>query len=490
MNESPDAQPGRPRIAVVGGGIAGLSAAQRLHTLLPSAELRLLERSDRVGGPLDTIRRDGWLLERGADSFSTKLPDAVALCRELGVGEEIIGTNAQHRRALVVRGGRLLPTPAGFVLMRAQKISGVLRSPVLSLRGKLRLLAEPLIAAPAAVYEPDYDESVASFATRRLGRETFERLVQPLLAGIYVADAEKLSLAGTMPEFLAAEREFGSLTRALRRTPRDEAAAEQRRVEKDSSGARYGVFVSLRDGLSGLVRALVDALPAHAVSTGTQVDLVERVGESRWQLRLSGRSGPQTELFDGVVIAAPAPRAADLLAAVDVDLAAELGQIRYASSAVVGLVCRREQIEHPLDGFGFVVPAVEGRDLVAGSFASVKYPGRLPDDLVHLRAFVGGVLRPELVDRSDDELVALARRELEGLLGLRGVPLATDVARWRESMPQYDVGHVQRVDRLMARADALPRLALAGNAYRGVGIPQCIASGRAAAESVADQLSG
>lgn len=472
---------------MVGGGISGLAAAHRLHALFPTAELRVYERRKRVGGPLDTLHQDGWLIERGADSFTTKLPGAVELCRELGIAEEIIGTNEQHRRALVARGPRLQPTPAGFVLMRANSVAGVLRSPVLSLRGKLRLLAEPFVRRAAGIEQPQYDESVASFATRRLGREAFERLVQPLLAGIYVADAERLSLAGTMPEFLQAEREHGSLTRSLWRGSQA-APSQQQQAENMSRGARYGVFVSLRGGVGQLVQSLMDALPVGTVETGAEVQQVARTDEGRWTLTVAGAAGTRAEHFDALVMATPAPRAAALLADVDTELAGRLARIRCASSAVIGLVCRREQIEHPLDGFGFVVPAIEGRDLVAGSFASVKYPGRVPDDIVHLRAFVGGALRPELTDLPDAELVQLARREFGELLGLRGEPVWSDVARWHESMPQYDVGHVPLVDGLMARAAQLPRFALAGNSYRGVGIPQCIAGGRNAAESVAAQL--
>ncbi|MBX3433808.1 MAG: protoporphyrinogen oxidase [Pirellulales bacterium] len=476
----------RPRAAIIGGGIAGLAAAHRLHSLRPDVELRLLERNSRLGGPLDTVRRDGWLVERGADSFTTKLPEAIALCRELGIAEQIVGTNSEHRRALVVRDGRLLPTPEGFVLMRANTIGGVLKSRALSWPGKLRLLAEPLVCVPATVRQPGYDESVARFATRRLGREAFERLVQPLLAGIYVADAERLSLAATMPEFLAAEREHGSLTRAawrrlVRRTTQSMAPA----TDELAHGARYGLFVSLQGGLGELIDAIAAALPGGTVQRETSVERLARNEDGSWRLTLASAGRQCEETFDAVILATQAPLAAKLLESTDVELAGLVGRIRCASSAVVGLGFRREHVAHALDGFGFVVPAIERMALVAGSFASVKYPGRVPEECVHLRAFVGGALAPELVDRDDAELVATVRRELDRLLGLRGEPLWSDVARWRDAMPQYDVGHVQLVEAIEARTTALAGLALAGNAYRGVGIPQCIASGRAAAERIA-----
>jgi protoporphyrinogen/coproporphyrinogen III oxidase len=476
--------PSTPRIAVIGGGISGLAAAHRLNRLLPRVEVRVYEASDRLGGPLHTLRTADATLEQGADSFLIKTPYALELCRELGLAGQLVPTNEEHRRALVVRGGKLYSVPEGFVLMRPQNLAAMLRSPVLSVAGKLRLLVEPTIPAPEAARQPGYDESVASFATRRLGREVYERLVQPLIAGVFVADAHNLSLAATFPEFLEAEREYGSLWASVR-AKQKEAAAEG--AAKPEAAARYGQFISLRGGLRTLVDALAASLPEGSIELGVRVREISRVGPRRWVIATDRREAP--DLADGVIVAAPAPRAAELVRSWDAMLAEQLARIEYASSVVVTLVYPRAQIAHPLAGFGAVVPAIENRPIVAASFLSVKFPAWAPADRAVIRVFMGGVLRPEMLDRSDDELVAIAKAELGELLGVRGEPVeAPLVARWRGSMPQYHVGHLNLVDEIERRVAMHTGLQLAGSAYRGVGIPQCVRSGRSAAERLVSQL--
>jgi oxygen-dependent protoporphyrinogen oxidase len=465
-----------PRIAVIGGGISGLAAAYRLRELRPNAELSLFEASDRLGGVLETIKRDGFLIERSADNFLTAPPAALELCRRLGMEHELATTDESRRRAFVVRNGQLVPIPEGFYLMSPRKLLPVLRSPLLSVFGKLRLLAEPLIPrGPLGVARHDLatDESVASFARRRLGRQVFERFVQPLVAGIYTADPEKLSMAATMPQFVEMERSYSSLLRAtLRRTDTD----------KSASGARYGLFLAPKHGLQSLVTKLADNLPRDMTHLNTHIQRVDRQ-DGKWRLS----SGPSSA-FDALILAVPAHVAAGLLKSAYSDIAAKLATIEYAGCAVVSLGFHRRQIGHALDGFGFVVPQTENRRIIAGSFASLKYPGRAPDDDVLIRAFIGGALQAELLDLPDDELRRIAHDELADLLQITGMPLVTDIARWPRSMPQYHVGHLARVGRIEQLAAAAPTLALAGNAYRGVGIPQCIASGEAAAERISQTL--
>jgi oxygen-dependent protoporphyrinogen oxidase len=476
---------------VIGGGITGLAAAHRLLQLLPHAELYLYEASDRLGGPLQTIRTHNSLLEQGADSFLIAKPWALELCRELGLADQLIPTNEHHRRALVVLNGKLLPVPEGFVLMQPHDRSAIWRSPVLSVRGKLRLLAEPFIRRPAAALDPGYDESVESFAIRRVGREAYERLVQPLIAGIFVADATKLSLAATYPEFLEAERNYGSLWRAVlakRREPPPkghESGQEVGRKQK-TAAARYGQFVTLRRGIRSLVEALADALPDGSIHLNSAVNNVARAENGQWRLDFADS---QTAIqADGIIIATPAPLAAKLMGNVDRQLADDLAAIEYASSVVVTLVYKRGQIAHPLDGFGAVVPAIENRPIVAASFSTVKFPSHAPADHAVIRVFMGGALNPQLVDREDTELISIAEQQLAELIGAQERPTEVHLARWRHSMPQYHVGHLNRVEAIEKRAATLPRLQLAGNAYHGVGIPQCIHSGRTAAEKLAKQL--
>ncbi|MGD9635689.1 MAG: protoporphyrinogen oxidase [Pirellulales bacterium] len=456
-------------IAVIGGGISGLSAAHRLTELLPHARLMIYEATGRLGGVLETARRDGYLVERSADSFITKYPWATDLCERLGIGDQLVPTDESRRRALVVHDGKLACVPAGFVLMTPNRRWPILTTPILSWPGKLRVLAEPWM--PRRPGDQEGDESVGSFARRRLGDEAYERLVQPLLGGIHTADADHLSLAATFPEYIAQEQFHGHIQRNA--------------ATKSDSGARYGMFVSPREGLSQLVRALADRLPTDAIRLSTSVTEVRRSG-NQWQIMLNGGA---LETADAVIVAVPAPSAAKLLSNIDAALSQELAAIQYAGCAIVCLAYRRDQFGVAPDGFGFVVPKVERRQILAGSYASEKFAGRAPSGEILVRVFIGGALAPELATRPDDELRSIAERELAELLQMSGKPIWTDIARWPSSMPQYEVGHLQRVAAIDARIATLPGLALAGNAYRGVGIPQCIHSGETAANTVFTRLS-
>lgn len=470
------------RFAVIGGGISGLTAAYRLTQLAPEAEIELFEAGPGLGGVLSTQVTDPYLMELGADSFINKLPAAVELCHELGLEDRIIPTNLERRRALVLAGGKLHPVPAGFVQMRPQRISSMLTTPILSWKGKLRLLAERWISKASGLENSDYDESVASFATRRLGREVCERLVQPLLAGIYVADARKLSVAATMETAITAEREHGSLQKAVL------AAQSAESTSSNASGARYGSFVTLKGGLAELVQTLAKQLQTATIHLNSPIESVTRGTSHRWSIRTL--SGEFKEGFDGVVTALPAPRTADALQELDEELSQDLRSIPYASSAVVVFAYRREQIREPLEAFGIVVPEVEGRRIVAASFSSLKFPGRAPDDEVLIRVFLGGALQSELLDLTDEELIGVAQEEVTEILDISGSPLRSELVRWQEKMPQYHVGHLQIVSRIENRVAAIRGLELAGNAYRGVGIPQCVKSGDSAARRLVEDLRG
>jgi oxygen-dependent protoporphyrinogen oxidase len=455
------------RLAVVGGGITGLTAAYRLSKLLPDAEIELFEGSDRLGGVLWTLRQEDLLVERGADSFLQKLPWAIDLCKELGLENQILPTNKVNRRALVVRNGQLYPVPEGFVVMRPNRLGPVLRSPLLSLRGKLRLLRERWVPAAQGLEKQNHDESVASFARRRLGQETFQQLVQPLLAGIYTADPEKLSLAATMPTVIEDERQYGSLRKA--------AKANRTNSEKQASGARYASFVSLQGGLQQLIETLEKQLPPEQVHLNCPIANIKQATDKRWTINF--KDGKPSQTFEGVIVALPAPRAAKVVANIDNKLGELLQKIPYASSAVVSMTFSRDQITKPLDGFGIVVPTVEGMNIVAASFSSIKFPQRAPEGQILVRVFLGGALRPELVDLPDEQLQKLASTELSKLIGIQGQPTILDVVRWREKMPQYHVGHVQLVEAIESQGEQHQGLELAGNAYHGVGIPQCVRSG-------------
>jgi oxygen-dependent protoporphyrinogen oxidase len=470
----------RRSIAIVGGGITGLAAANRIRELAPDAQITLYEANRQLGGVLQTVHADGLLVELSADNFITNVQDGVDLCRRLGMQPDLLATNERGRQAFIVHRGRLVKVPLGFSLLAPTKIWPILSTPLLSPLGKLRVLAEWFVAPRRS----DSDESLASFARRRLGHQAFERLVQPLVGGIYTADPEKLSLAATLPRFLEMERTHGSLLRAMFR--RTKSTGDE---ETMASGARYSLFVAPRNGMASLVERLAAQLPPEAIRLGTSAERLERNENGRWRLTVASQTSgeptpPERIDHDAVIVAAPAFRAARLVAALDADLSAELEQIPYASTTIVALVYRRADVRHPLDGFGFVVPAREQRQILAASFASNKFPGRAPDDQVLIRVFIGGACQAELADLPDIRLQAIAHGELAELLDIRGKPIWQQVARWPRSMPQYHVGHLQRVERIEQRIAQYPGLELAGNAYRGVGVPHCIHSGEQAAVHV------
>lgn len=465
------------RIVVIGGGLTGLAAAHRLisraNETRRSIEVILFEAKSRLGGAIWTEKRDGFLLEGGADSFITNKPWGIELCRELGLTDQLIGTDTTRRRSFVIRNGRLHPVPDGFVMMAPSKMLPLLFSPILSLRGKLRVLLERFIPRKG----DDLDESLASFVKRRLGREALDRLVQPLVGGIYTADPNDLSLAATLPQFAAMEREYGSLIRAARR---------QKREDRDASGARYGLFASLRDGMGTLPAALSASLPRGVVRLNSPIRRILR-SEPAGTWRVEPLDGPPIDA-SAVLLATEAHASARLVDVFDPELAVQLRSIPYASSIVVNVGYRRDAISHPLDGFGAVVPQMENRSILAVSFTSVKFAGRAPDDSVLMRVFVGGATQPELFDQDDATISALAEREVAELLGIRGKPLFMEIVRHPRGMPQYTLGHLNRVASIREMQAMHPGLGLAGNAFSGVGIPDCIRSGREAADQLLDSL--
>ena len=467
------------RVIVVGGGIAGLAAAHRLVELARDEgrplDLVLLEAADRLGGTIRTERADGFLLEAGADSFISEKPWALALAERIGLGARLRRTDDRFRRTYVVRAGRLRPLPEGFLLLAPTRAWPVLASGVFSWRGKLRLGLDLVLPRRRGAG----DESLGSFVRRRFGREALERVAQPLVGGIYTADPERLSLAATMPRFLALEREHRSLILGLRRTARAAEAA-------GASGPRWSLFVTLAEGMEELIDALAARLPAAAVRLGTAAAAVAPSSQG-WCVQLSDGARLRA---DGVVLAGPAPGMATLVDRLDPTLSTLLSGIAYASSATVALAYPRAAVRHPLDGFGFVVPRVERRATLACTFSSVKYPGRAPDGFALIRVFVGGALQGDLLAQDDRALARLAHDDVAPLLGITGEPVLSRAWRHRSAMPQYDVGHLDRVAAIESRLEALPGLALAGGAYRGVGIADCVRSGEAAAERLTSSLKG
>jgi oxygen-dependent protoporphyrinogen oxidase len=471
------------RVIVIGGGLSGLAAAHRIHersaALHRPVELSLLEARDRLGGVIATERQDGFTLECGPDSFITNKPWGLDLCERLGLRDRLIETDSAHRRSFVVRKGRLMPVPEGFVLMAPHRLGPLLASPVLSWRGKLRMMMDLFIPRRS----DEAEESLAGFVRRRLGREALERLIQPLVAGIYTADPNDLSLKATLPQFLAMEREHRSLILAGLRAARSRGPG---RLTKQASGARYGMFVALDGGMGELPAALAAALPPGTVHTSSAVRrIVRNQPVSPWLVELL--DGPPMEA-DAVVLATEAHAAARLIDAQDPSLALQLRAIPYASSIIVNVAYRRDQIKHPLDGFGAVVPAIEGRPILAVSFLSVKFPNRAPAGTALLRVFIGGATQPEYCDLDDAAVGDLVRRELGDLIGASGDPLFLRVGRHPRAMPQYVLGHLDRVAAIRRKLARHPRLYLTGIAFDGVGIPDCIHAAESTADALLDAL--
>jgi protoporphyrinogen/coproporphyrinogen III oxidase len=436
----------------------------------------LLEASGRVGGTLGTEHRDGFLLELGPDSFISEKPWALALCRRIGLESELIGTRDEHRATFVVHNGKLELLPEGFMLLAPTKFGPLLRSRLFSWPGKLRMALDFVL--PRGPQQDD--ESLGSFVSRRFGREVLERVAQPLIGGIYTADPDHLSLAATMPRFLQMEREHRSVIAAMWK-----ASRSRPQEAKSASGARWSLFVSLRNGMQTFVDILTARLSLGQIRQHCAVSQIERT-DGQWQVTCNDGSKLSA---DGVILATPTFRTVPIVQTLNPRLAEQLSTIRYSSAATVNLAFRREQIPHPLNGFGFVVPHRENRKIIACSFSSVKYAGRAPEGYALLRAFVGGSLQEELFNLDDTAMEQVVRHELTTFLGIYTAPLFVHIARYPHSMPQYRVGHfrlVETIDRLVAQH---PGLALAGNAYRGVGIADCVRSGEAAAELVLTQVS-
>jgi len=462
-------------LVVIGGGVTALAAAHRATELARERgvdlDVRVVEARHRLGGTIATERADGFLVEAGPDSFLSEKPWALALCRRLGVEPQLVRTDDRFRKVFVWFRGRLHPLPDGFQLLAPTRLAPFATSPLFSWRGKARMALD--LVLPRGGGALGDDESLGAFVRRRLGREALERVAQPLVAGIYTADPEELSLAATMPRFVEVERRHRSVIVGLRR-------GLAQAPLPGTSGARWSLFVTFAEGMQTLVTTIAERLPDSAVVLGQRVAAIERAS-ARW--RVTSAEGARFDA-DHLIVAAEAHAAARLLRYVDPSLATLLGEIEYAGAATVSLGFRRADVPHPLDGFGFVVPRSEDRAILAATFSSVKYPGRAPAGHVLIRCFVGGALNPAVLDDDEAALAARARRELSEALGVSAEPVLVRVARWPASMPQYRVGHLARVDAIERRFGALPGLHVAGGAYRGVGIADCVRSGEAAAEAV------
>lgn len=465
------------RIAIVGAGISGLSCAWHLERLLPDARIDCLESSDRVGGVIRTHYEEPLLVEMGADNLASLIPDGVNLIRDMGLRDDFISPNPEHRFAQVVRAGRIYPIPNGFSLMQPTKMGAILGSPILSLAGKLRVLGEFFVPKRS----DNSDESVESFAVRRLGRECFDRLVEPIVGGIFTARAETLSMQASMPQFVEMERQNGGLIRGAMAKRKSEAKSDD--SARKANGARYDQFLAPKQGMSWWMEQIASQLRAPVLQR-IKVESVSRDDHGKWRLDCNDAS-INAASYDAVCLTTPSWVSSKIIRSSNSLAADHLDRIPYASSAVAVLAIRKVEIDPRAMCFGIVIPKTENRNTLAISLTSEKYPGRCPGDTVLARVFIGGAVRPELVLKSDSELLEIATREVQELLGVSSKPSWQKLVRWDQAMPQYLTGHLERVKRIRELLDETPNLHVIGNAFDGVGIPQCIRLARKTAETMA-----
>lgn len=469
------------RIAIIGGGIAGMAAAYELERARAAGkpvQYALFEERPRLGGSLASEIVAGAVLERGPDSFLTEKPAATELCRELGLGAELLPSNDANRKTWIVVRNRLVALPDGLMFLVPTKLVPTAFTPLFSLRTKVRMALE-LLHPPRPA---GHDESVAALVARHFGQEAVDRLADPMLSGIYGGDATQLSAQTVLPRMVEMETKYGSLTRGMLA-----AHKKMRAVAKNSSkGLNRGaaIFTALRGGMQQLVDALAARIDPASIHAATPVSAIRKTADG-WTIEAGGLSAS----YDALIMAAPAWTAGALLAPVDPALAGELGAIPYSSSITINLIYDETRIGTLPEGFGFLIPAVEGRSMLACTFVHRKFLGRTPPGKAVLRAFLGGMKRDELLAESDAALIATVRREMSEILGAKVFnstiePEHAQVSRWPRAMAQYSVGHRERMQRINARVAALPNLRLVGNAYDGIGVPDCIRLGRQAARDL------
>jgi oxygen-dependent protoporphyrinogen oxidase len=511
----------RLRIAVIGGGMAGLGAARVLESarmLDPSVDWRLYEQDQRFGGKVHTVRRDGFVVEGGPDSAIIEKPWPITTAREVGIGDRFLDCNEDIRKSFVFTRGRLHELPEGIILMVPTRMVPFAMSGLMSWPGKIRMGMDLLLprggaatGGPAGAAGSAMDESLGDFVRRRLGREALQRIAEPIVAGIHAGDPENMSVRATFPMFLDMELEYRSLIVAMlkRRKARQKAAAARGGAGAPGSGVGGGgsgqggsrppgpksYFYSFRTGLQDLSDAVVASLPADRLHAGTGVKTMAECGAGgaahagcyAYELQLSDGT---REVADAVVLATPAWASGDLLRPVAPLAANDLSSIEYVTTATASVAFRRDQVGHDLKGFGFVVPRAEDRPVMATTWSSSKFDDRAPDGHVLLRSFLGRAGREAAAQLDDDEMAKVVRAELREIMGISAEPEFIEIFRWPRGMPQYRVGHVDLVAHIEAAVARVPGIELAGGAYHGIGIGDCLREGAAAAERALEHVRG
>jgi oxygen-dependent protoporphyrinogen oxidase len=480
--------------------MAGLAAAYTLARARQAGEPVeeiLLEARDRLGGVVRTEHVEGFVIEGGPDSFLAEKPEAAALARELGLGDSLIGSNDSQRRTYILHRGRLVPLPDGLMFLVPTRLWPMVTTRLLPLGSKLAMAAELFAAPPNGADSKDADESVASFVRRHFGEAMLENVADPLLAGVYGGDSGALSVRSVLPRFWEMERKYGSLTRATLRAMRARRKAANAAPRPDSAGtgaaprAALPLFMTLKEGLGQLSGKLAQYLEERRVYLGRRVAAIELApggpgGASDRCSRLYQIHCESGEAFDAdaIVLAMPAPECGRLLSTLHPALGGLLGEIPYSSSMTVSLGYAEGARERLPYGFGYLAPRQEKRRMLACTFVHRKFNHRAPEGKALLRCFLGGARAPEALSLSDAEVLSLVRRELGEVLNFSCEPLFWRIHRWPASMAQYQVGHAERLGKIQTLLEGLPGIHLAGNAYSGIGISDCVRTGKTAAKKI------
>lgn len=472
-------------IAIIGGGITGLAAAYAVQQAAKAnhqpISFVLIEAEQRLGGKIITDQVEGFTIEGGPDCFLRQKPWASELCLKLGLGKALLGTNDHQRKVYVVNRGRLTPLPDGVMLIVPTRIMPFVTSSLISWPGKLRMGMDLFIPP----WRGEGDESVGNFVRRRLGSEALDKIAEPLMSGIHVSDPEEQSLLGTFPRFRALEQKHGSLIKGMLASRRQAAAHKQAGAPSPASTTTpSSLFISLENGMGQMVTALEDQLFGGDIRLGMRVTGLKPLPGGGYRLEMEKTQTGDLSMLeaDALILATPAFVSAGLLEPFAPGVSRELKAICYVSTATLSLAYRKQDIHKPFMGFGFVSPRKERRKLSACTWTSYKFNHRAPDDALLLRCFFGGPGKEDQVELSDGELVEMARSELKDILGITAEPFLARVYRWRKANPQYAVGHLERVQKMRNELVGFPGLFLAGGAYEGVGIPDCVRQGQEAAK--------
>lgn len=475
-------------IIIIGGGAAGLGAALKVKRAADEGHdvaFTLVERAERPGGKIATeYIPDEWggasdarfVIDGGPDCFLTEKPAVHRIAKDIGIFEDELPTDDSRKKTWILSRGKLFEMPDGVMMFAPTKLVPFATTGLFSWPGKIRMGLDLLIPRRTRWAEgetaADHDETLESFIVRRMGRECLDRMAEPLVGGVHASDPAKMSLAATFPRLLEMEQKYGSMIGGFVDARKKVAAMKKKYPAKPGAKPRT-FFTSFTAGMQELTDTMAHAAGRQSIRTGVAAESLAQVGD-RWSVRLSDGSNIEG---DAVIVATESWAAEPLMRSVDTAIADALAAIPSSSSATVSIGFRESEVGINMDAFGVLCPEVEGRALMAATYSSTKWPGRAPEGKVLLRGFVGGPHNQKIMEKSDEELAAIVLDEMQAILGVTGTPLFSRVWRWRLGMPQYTIGHLDRVNTIETRCAETPGLALAGGSYRGVGIPNCIESG-------------